>query len=232
MVLQLLLPGLGGLGETMGDNWQVINYRWGTTLDKQLQHVDWLNELPGAQLKHNSRTYVYLIFTNMQFHLQRQPQIRVSGTYKTNYAAGNGEKFGIAAVDASPNRIKVFCDLESDEFFGWTVIMQRVKLDEDFNRTWKEYKHGFGNVTKGQDFWLGKIIVKVGSKSAEGLEFKSHHSPILAPSTSTQAEHIGYQLGSEQWEHATIELFRNSNWTVKLANLPNISANHSQNEKR
>ena len=54
--------------------------------------------------------------------------------------------------------IKVFCDLESDPFDGWTVIMQRINMDVDFNRTWREYKSGFGKMEKGQDFWLGRWI--------------------------------------------------------------------------
>ncbi len=54
--------------------------------------------------------------------------------------------------------IKVFCDLESDPFDGWTVIMQRINMDVDFNRTWREYKSGFGKMEKGQDFWLGELL--------------------------------------------------------------------------
>ena len=115
---------------------------------------------------------------------------------KTNYAAGNGENFGIAAVDVSPNRIKVFCDLESDEFYGWTVIMQRVKLDMDFNRTWKEYKDGFGNLTRGQDFWLGKIIV-MGLK-ARNVGSSSLTERFCPRPARPMWKHIGYQLGSGQ----------------------------------
>ena len=36
--------------------------------------------------------------------------------------------------------------------------MQRTKLDVSFNRTWKEYKRGFGEMGKGRDFWLGESL--------------------------------------------------------------------------
>ena len=67
---------------------------------------------------------------------------------------GESGVLGIAQVDIASNPIKVYCNFES----GGIVIMQRTKLDVSFNRTWKEYKRGFGEIGKGRDFWLGENL--------------------------------------------------------------------------
>ncbi|XP_047473589.1 ficolin-2-like [Penaeus chinensis] len=50
--------------------------------------------------------------------------------------------------------VEVFCDMATDGG-GWTVIQRRDKLEmqENFFRTWKEYAKGFGELTG--EFWLG-----------------------------------------------------------------------------
>jgi hypothetical protein len=49
---------------------------------------------------------------------------------------------------------KVFCDMDTDDG-GWTVFQKRddFELEEDFYRTWLEYKRGFGDLER--EFWLG-----------------------------------------------------------------------------
>ncbi|KAK2178427.1 hypothetical protein NP493_544g00018 [Ridgeia piscesae] len=58
--------------------------------------------------------------------------------------------------------VDVWCDLDQDSLGetasgGWTVIMHRKDGTEDFDRTWKEYEAGFGNVNG--EFWFGNEIV-------------------------------------------------------------------------
>lgn len=36
---------------------------------------------------------------------------------------------------------------------GYTTFLRRVESGVDFNRTYLEYRNGFGNITS--DFWLG-----------------------------------------------------------------------------
>ncbi|XP_078478610.1 LOW QUALITY PROTEIN: fibrinogen-like protein 1, partial [Lampetra planeri] len=55
---------------------------------------------------------------------------------------------------SSPSPIKVFCDMS--EGGGWTVIQRRIDGAERFNRSWVEYKNGFGDMAAELgEFWLG-----------------------------------------------------------------------------
>ncbi|XP_041361556.1 veficolin-1-like [Gigantopelta aegis] len=49
-------------------------------------------------------------------------------------------------------KMKVRCDMTTDNG-GWLTFVRRVKGGVDFNRPWKDYKHGFGDLAG--DFWLG-----------------------------------------------------------------------------
>ncbi|KAG8512579.1 Angiopoietin-2 [Galemys pyrenaicus] len=56
----------------------------------------------------------------------------------------------------STEKVKAFCDMETGGG-GWTVIQRRKDGSVDFQRTWKEYKVGFGD--PAGEHWLGNEFV-------------------------------------------------------------------------
>ncbi|XP_059171328.1 fibrinogen-like protein A [Physella acuta] len=51
---------------------------------------------------------------------------------------------------------QTWCDTVTDGG-GWVVIQRRISGGVDFNRTWNEYKEGFGSISG--DFWLGNDLI-------------------------------------------------------------------------
>ncbi|XP_061176515.1 ficolin-3-like [Saccostrea echinata] len=52
--------------------------------------------------------------------------------------------------------VEIYCDM-STSGGGWTVIQKRVDGKVNFNRSWQEYKAGFGDVSTSH--WIGNEII-------------------------------------------------------------------------
>eukprot|EP00058_Branchiostoma_floridae_P016453 XP_002601941.1 hypothetical protein BRAFLDRAFT_86425 [Branchiostoma floridae] len=66
-------------------------------------------------------------------------------------AAGRTES-GVYVVGPASSRVEAYCDMDTAGG-GWTVIQRREDGSVLFDRTWEEYKRGFGN--KSWEHWLG-----------------------------------------------------------------------------
>ncbi|XP_038677762.1 angiopoietin-related protein 7 [Scyliorhinus canicula] len=71
--------------------------------------------------------------------------------YRKNYRITGVYKLPADEFLGTPE-LEVYCDMETGGG-GWTVIQRRKAGLSSFNRDWKQYKRGFGNI-RG-DFWLG-----------------------------------------------------------------------------
>nr|XP_020469625.1 SH3 domain-containing protein C23A1.17-like [Monopterus albus] len=68
-------------------------------------------------------------------------------------------KSGVYMVtpDIRSKGFRVFCDMELGGG-GWTLLQRRQDGSVSFNRSWAEYRSGFGNVDRGE-FWLGNNMI-------------------------------------------------------------------------
>ncbi|KAJ4924994.1 hypothetical protein JOQ06_003941 [Pogonophryne albipinna] len=89
-----------------------------------------------------------------QCAVRNSPQMIFAPRDCSDYNVLEARKNGVYSVTLDPRNgsIDVFCDMESYGG-GWTVIQQRLDGSVSFNRTWADYKKGFGNL-RGE-FWLG-----------------------------------------------------------------------------
>ncbi|KAM9173699.1 fibroleukin [Pangshura tecta] len=82
-----------------------------------------------------------------------------------HYTAGR-RRNGIYRVIPDPKNssFEVYCDMESMGG-GWTVLQMRQDGSINFNRTWNDYKNGFGNLSR--EFWLGNDKIHLLTKSKD-----------------------------------------------------------------
>lgn len=75
-------------------------------------------------------------------------------------------KNGVYKITPDPRNgtFEVFCDMESHGG-GWTVVQHRINGSVNFNRTWSDYKKGFGDM-RGE-FWLGNDRIHLLTKTKD-----------------------------------------------------------------
>lgn len=63
----------------------------------------------------------------------------------------------LVTPDLRSRSFPVYCDMEL-QGGGWTVLQRRQDGSVNFNRTWAEYRSGFGQLDGGE-FWLGNNMI-------------------------------------------------------------------------
>ncbi|XP_077356118.1 fibrinogen-like 2a [Festucalex cinctus] len=101
-----------------------------------------------------------------QCAVQNSPQFMLAPRDCSDYNVLETRKNGVYRITPDPRNgtFEAYCDMESFGG-GWTVIQQRLDGSVSFNRTWAEYKKGFGNL-RGE-FWLGNDHIHLLTKAKD-----------------------------------------------------------------
>ncbi|XP_073897437.1 fibrinogen alpha chain [Castor canadensis] len=88
-------------------------------------------------------------------HARSRPARDCDDVLQTHPSGAQSGIFNIK-LPGSSKIFSVYCDQETS-LGGWLLIQQRMDGSLNFNRTWQDYKRGFGSLNeKGQgEFWLG-----------------------------------------------------------------------------
>ncbi|NXP10333.1 FGL2 protein, partial [Thinocorus orbignyianus] len=98
--------------------------------------------------------------------MQPKPVIQVMQRDCADHYIAGRRSNGIYRISPDPRNdsFEVYCDMQAHGG-GWTVLQRRQDGSTDFNRTWNDYKNGFGNLSR--EFWLGNDKIHLLTKSQE-----------------------------------------------------------------
>ncbi|KAJ8403555.1 hypothetical protein AAFF_G00348810 [Aldrovandia affinis] len=113
----------------------------------------------------------------------------------------SGAKSGLFKIkpEGSEDVVEVYCDQDT-MLAGWVLVQQRMDGSVNFNRTWKDYRNGFGSVDQqGRgELWLGnkylhlltqaESMLRIELEDWEGRESYAEYSVRVGP------EAKGYHL--------------------------------------
>ncbi|KAJ8039660.1 Ficolin-1 [Holothuria leucospilota] len=89
---------------------------------------------------------------NSYFFYQRPEYPRDCNEIRSECRSSSSSGVYLIKPDGYSGPFEVFCDNDVDSG-GWTVVQRRIDGSVLFNRTWEEYKDGFGFLSS--EFWLG-----------------------------------------------------------------------------
>ncbi|PKU36445.1 fibroleukin [Limosa lapponica baueri] len=98
--------------------------------------------------------------------MQPKPVIQIMQRDCADHYRAGRRSNGIYRISPDPKNdsFEVYCDMQTHGG-GWTMLQRRQDGSTNFNRTWNDYKNGFGNLSR--EFWLGNDKIHLLTKSQE-----------------------------------------------------------------
>ncbi|XP_028578216.2 angiopoietin-2 [Podarcis muralis] len=131
-------------------------------LEKQLATATANNSFLQKQ-QHDLRETVQSLFSMISTPNPSNNALETGGEHITFKDCADAFKAGLTTsgvytltVPNTGDAKKTYCDMETSGG-GWTIIQRRSDGKVDFDRTWAEYKAGFGNPSG--EYWLGNELV-------------------------------------------------------------------------
>ncbi|XP_046576278.1 fibrinogen beta chain-like [Haliotis rubra] len=87
---------------------------------------------------------------------------------------------GVYTINHPQGPFQAYCNFPDNiNNYAWTVIQYRYDGSEGFDRTWDEYKEGFGDLNK--EFWLGgDAYLKYRTEKSEDSNDRTHNKEAKA----------------------------------------------------
>ncbi|XP_012639095.2 fibrinogen alpha chain [Microcebus murinus] len=137
-------------------------------------------------------------------HARSRPSRDCDDVLQTHPSGAQSGIFNIE-LPGSSKIFSVYCDQETS-LGGWLLIQQRMDGSLNFNRTWQDYKRGFGSVNdKGEgEFWLGNdylhLLTQRGSVLRVELEDWAGQAAYAEYHFRVGSEADGYALQVSSYE--------------------------------
>ncbi|XP_061190557.1 fibrinogen-like protein A [Saccostrea echinata] len=115
------------------------------------------NRIQETEQKFNRNIADIYELLNNRTLLTVNKDLNINKDCKDLYINGN-TKSGVYEINpfGIESKINVFCVMVT-EGGGWTAIQRRLSGSVSFDRTWAEYRNGFGNLS--DSYWLGNDVI-------------------------------------------------------------------------